>query len=187
MHPIVEIGLVFLHTASLPLPFWLYAFQTAIFLINRLPTSVLDDQSPFHILFDKQLDYHSLKAFGCLCFHYLCPYNKHKLCPRSSSNIFVWLYSQIHKCYLCYNPTNKRVYISHHVVFNEECFLLYLSLPPPAPSFIVSFTLHVVLRLPYPLFHYRMPCRLLLLLLNTLLLHLPCLVILSYPYCNPLP
>ena len=44
---IVEIGLALLHTASLPISYWSYAFQTAVYLINRLPTSVLKFQSPF--------------------------------------------------------------------------------------------------------------------------------------------
>ncbi|RVW59875.1 Retrovirus-related Pol polyprotein from transposon RE1 [Vitis vinifera] len=42
---IIETGLALLATASLPFKFWLYAFHTAIFLINRLPTKSTPDQS----------------------------------------------------------------------------------------------------------------------------------------------
>ena len=38
---VVETGLSLLHHASLPLTFWTYAFQTAVYLINRLPTPIL--------------------------------------------------------------------------------------------------------------------------------------------------
>ena len=50
-------GLALLATTSLPMKFWLYPFQTATFLINRLPTKVLNLQSPFQIIFGKLPDY----------------------------------------------------------------------------------------------------------------------------------
>lgn len=37
--------------ANLPLNFLSYVFQTAIYLINRLPTHILDNQSPYKRLF----------------------------------------------------------------------------------------------------------------------------------------
>ncbi|RVW65725.1 Retrovirus-related Pol polyprotein from transposon RE1 [Vitis vinifera] len=39
---IVETGLALLSHASLPMKYWHYAFQTATFLINRMPSKVLD-------------------------------------------------------------------------------------------------------------------------------------------------
>ena len=47
MRHLVETGLALLATTSLPLQFWLYAFHTTTYLINRLPTKVLQFQSPF--------------------------------------------------------------------------------------------------------------------------------------------
>ncbi|CAL9234412.1 unnamed protein product, partial [Arabidopsis halleri] len=44
---IVETGLTLLSTASMPKTYWPYAFATAVYLINRLPTSVLARQTPF--------------------------------------------------------------------------------------------------------------------------------------------
>ena len=44
---IVETGLTLLHSANLPLSFWSYAFQTAVYLINRMPTPILENNSPF--------------------------------------------------------------------------------------------------------------------------------------------
>ena len=41
MKHIVEIGLALLATAFLPFKFWIYAFRVAIFLINHMPTKVL--------------------------------------------------------------------------------------------------------------------------------------------------
>jgi histone deacetylase 1/2 len=48
---IVEMGLSLLAHASIPLKFWDEAFLTAVFLINRLPSKVIDNQTPFEHLF----------------------------------------------------------------------------------------------------------------------------------------
>ena len=47
---IVDIGLTLLAQSNLLLSFWWNAFHTAVFLINRLPTPVLNNVSPYFIL-----------------------------------------------------------------------------------------------------------------------------------------
>jgi histone deacetylase 1/2 len=76
---VVETGLAFLAHASLPMKFWQYAFQSATFLINRMPSKVLNNVSPYLTLFQKLPDYKSLRVFGCLCYPFIRPYNNHKL------------------------------------------------------------------------------------------------------------
>ena len=49
---VVESGLALLSHAHTPLRFWDDAFQSACYLINRLPTSVLQFQSPYEKLFN---------------------------------------------------------------------------------------------------------------------------------------
>ena len=51
---IVEIGLTLLHQTLVPLLYWSYAFLTATYLINRLPTPILCLVSPLEKLFSKQ-------------------------------------------------------------------------------------------------------------------------------------
>jgi len=65
---IIETGLTLLHQSDLPLKFWSHAFQTATYLINRLPTPILNNRSPFHVLFGEVPNYSKFHAFGCLCF-----------------------------------------------------------------------------------------------------------------------
>ena len=79
LRPVTETSLALLAKASLPIFFWLFDFHTVVFLINHLPTKVLKYQSFFQTLFGKTPDYHFLKTFGCLCYPYIRPYNKHKL------------------------------------------------------------------------------------------------------------
>ena len=48
---IVEMGLTMLFNDKLPLILWINAFLTTVYLINRLPSTVLKMESPFFMLF----------------------------------------------------------------------------------------------------------------------------------------
>jgi hypothetical protein len=76
---VVEMGLSLLAHAGLPLKFWDETFSTAAYLINRLPSQVIDLMSPFEKLFSSKLDYAWLKVFGCAYWPHLRPYNTTKL------------------------------------------------------------------------------------------------------------
>lgn len=82
---IVETGLTLLSHASIPLHFWDHAFLTATYLINRMPTTTLQGQSPYSKLYGKLPDYKSLKIFGSACFPFLRPYNSNKLSLHSKA------------------------------------------------------------------------------------------------------
>ncbi|KAF2316403.1 hypothetical protein GH714_041744 [Hevea brasiliensis] len=110
---IVETGLAMLNFATLPLDYWDFAFETAAYVINRIVTPLIH-KSPYEKLFGALPDLSSLRTFGCLCYPYLRPYNKHKLENRSSPCIFLG-YSLVHKGYKCYDFLAKRLYISRHV------------------------------------------------------------------------
>lgn len=116
----MDIGLTLLAQASLPLKFWWNAFHTAVFLINRLPTPTLNNISPYQKIFHKKPDYNFLRTFGCACYPYLRPYNRHKLEFRSGRCVFIG-YSSQHKGYQCLHSSG-RVYISNHVIFDENSF-----------------------------------------------------------------
>ncbi|KAG8483232.1 hypothetical protein CXB51_022211 [Gossypium anomalum] len=116
---IVETGLTLLAQANLPMQYWGYAFRSAVHLINWLPTPVLHGQSPYQ-------KYDHLRVFGCCCFPYLRPFQRHKLDFRSQPCTFLG-YSSQHKGYYCLTPDGS-VIISRHVVFDEHRYLF--SLPP---------------------------------------------------------
>ncbi|KAK9063757.1 hypothetical protein SSX86_017629 [Deinandra increscens subsp. villosa] len=139
---IVETGLSLLHHANLPLTFWSHAFQTAVYLINRLPTPILDLQSPFQKLYNLTPTYLRLKPFGCLCFPWLRPYMSSKLQPRSAKCIFLG-YSVSKSAYKCYDPVSHRLYHSRHVQFVDHIFrfgndVASLVPLPTADSFLSS-------------------------------------------------
>jgi hypothetical protein len=118
---IVEVGLSLLAHASMPLKFWDEAFMDTTFLINRLPSKVIDNNTPFERLLQQKLEYSSLRIFGCACWPNLRPYNRHKLELRSKQCAFLG-YSNLHKGYKCLDIQSVRVYISRDVIFDEEVF-----------------------------------------------------------------
>lgn len=81
---VVEMGLSLLTHSNLPLNFWSFAFQIAIYLINRLPTPILSNITLYQKLYGHSPDYTILQTFRCACFPFLQPYNSHKLLFRST-------------------------------------------------------------------------------------------------------
>lgn len=86
---IVETGLALLSHASIPTIFWTYAFTTAVYLINRMPTPTLNMSSPYESIFHKSPNFSKLKVFGCLCYPWLSPYTYHKLDSKSQPCVFL--------------------------------------------------------------------------------------------------
>jgi len=118
---IQEIGLTLLAQACLPNCYWVDAFLTSVYLINRLPTKVLNNITPYFVLHKTMSRYSDLRTFGCACYPYRRPYEKHKLAFRSKQCIFLG-YSNQQKGYRCLDFATGRVFISRHVVFDEDIF-----------------------------------------------------------------
>ncbi len=115
---IVDIAITLICQSCLPLSLWPYAFSTAVYLINRLPPPKSNLPSPWEQLFHRCPSYDFLRTFGCLCYPLLCPYNTHKLQPRSVECVFLG-YAINAKRYLCYDPLSHKYYTSQHVIFTE--------------------------------------------------------------------
>ena len=105
----------------MPLEYWPHACSTAIYLINRLPTTTLNNDSPYFKLFGIQRNYSKLKCFGCLYYPWLKPYSNHKLDPKSKPCIFIG-YSPTQSAYYCLELESHRIYTSRHVHFIESDF-----------------------------------------------------------------
>jgi hypothetical protein len=118
---IVETGFTLLAHAGMPLKFGNEAFMTATFLINHLPTRVIDNLSPMERLLKIPPNYSMLRIFGFACWPHLRPYNKHKL-EFCSKPCAILGYSSLHKGYKCLDMETGQVYISWDVVFDEVVF-----------------------------------------------------------------
>ena len=118
---LIKCSLTMLSHSNLPLSYWSYVVSTTTHMINRLPTLLLHNKSPWEVLFKYKLDLLHLRTFGYTCFPLLRPYNKHKLHPHITPCIFL-SYSAYSKGYICLDPNTFRIYISRHVLFNESNF-----------------------------------------------------------------
>lgn len=118
---IVKTGLTLLAQSSISVRFWDKAFLTATYLINHLPSRVIENTTPLFGLLGTTPDYSVLKVFGCSCWPNLRPYNTRKLAFRSQQCVLLG-YSSLHKGYKYLHRSTGRVYISRGVVFDESIF-----------------------------------------------------------------
>ncbi|KAJ0100995.1 hypothetical protein Patl1_04241 [Pistacia atlantica] len=112
----------------------LMLFKHLLNLINRQPTPLLNNKSPFENLFNQPPNYLKLRQFGCLCFPLTRPYNTHKLQPKASPCIFLG-YSQTQSAYRCMDLQTKKIYLSRHVLFHEKQKPFSSSLAAPLENF----------------------------------------------------
>ena len=70
-------------SASLLESFGGEATLTAIYTINHLPSSILDNCTLYELLYGMSPDYSILWIFGCSCFVFLSPHEHNKLQTRS--------------------------------------------------------------------------------------------------------
>lgn len=113
-----------LHQSNLPLSYWSYAFSKAVYLLNRIPSSILNFVSPWKKLYGHRPPLHALRTFSCAYYPYLRPYASHKFDPKSSQCIFLG-YPPQSKGYICMDVVTGRVYISCHCLFNESIFPIF--------------------------------------------------------------
>jgi histone deacetylase 1/2 len=106
------VGLALLANASMALKFWDEALLIDTFLINFLPSKVLDFDTPTESLLNTTPNYDALQTFGCACWPNLRPYNKRKLDFRSKRCVFLG-YSPLHKGVKCLDvSTGQNLHLS---------------------------------------------------------------------------
>ncbi|KAL4589254.1 hypothetical protein LXL04_002160 [Taraxacum kok-saghyz] len=101
-------------SSQVPERFWGEAAFTAVYTINRHPTPVLQNKSPYELLHKTLPGYDILRVWGCACFVQLQSHERAKLEPRSRLCCFLG-YGIEHKGYRCWDPISKRLRISRHV------------------------------------------------------------------------
>jgi hypothetical protein len=120
---LLEVARSLMFAMNVPKSFWGDAVLTAAYLINRMPSKVLQFQTPLQSLSKT----HSLptllqippKVFGCVCYVHIHKQHRSKLDPRAQKCIFLG-YSTTQKGYKCYHPPSTKILVSMDVTFLED-------------------------------------------------------------------
>ena len=116
---ILETARALMFQMNIPKRYWSHGVLTATYLINRLPSRVLEFKSPLEVLKNQKLNISHLRVFGCVCYVHQQAINRDKLDPRAVRCVFFG-YSSTKKGYMCYNMTTRKLIISRDVKFVES-------------------------------------------------------------------
>lgn len=106
--------------SNLPISFWGYALETAIYLLNRVPTKSLL-KTPYEAWTNKKPSVRHLKIWGCPA--HVKKQSADKLESRTNKCFFVG-YPKETIGYYFYNPDEQKVFVSRNAFFLEEEFAL---------------------------------------------------------------
>lgn len=120
---LLEVIRSLLITDHMPLSYWGEAAAIATYLINHVPSSSIEFQTPLQAVTTKVISPVipdlPLRVFGCVAFIHLHKHQWSKLNPRALRCVSVG-YAQNTKGYRCYHPPTKHTYVTMDIVFHEE-------------------------------------------------------------------
>jgi hypothetical protein len=91
---------------------------TAIYIMNRTPTTAVHGMTPEEKFTGKKPDVSHLRVFGCIAYVHVPDEKRSKLDPKAEKCIFIG-YSSEQKGYRCFSPFTRKLQVSRDVVFDE--------------------------------------------------------------------
>lgn len=121
---LLEVTRAIMFSTNVPKYLWGNALLTACHLINRMPSRVLQYESPVQVLQNnfptsRIITDLPLKVFGCLCYVYIPNVFRSKLDPKAEKCVFLG-YASNKKGFKCFNPVTKKFFESMDVHFVEN-------------------------------------------------------------------
>ena len=96
--------------------FWAEAVETACYLVNKSPSSALEDTTPHEVWIGKKPSLSHLRVFGCDAYVHVPKEKRTKLDNKYERCIFIG-YKDGLKGYKLWNPETRKVVYSRDVVF----------------------------------------------------------------------
>ena len=120
---LLEMARALIFDTHVPVHFWPEAIATVTYLTNRLPTKILQFQTPLSTLntFTPVPSSHSLppRIFGCVVYVHLPSRTRTKFEPRAVKCVFLG-YGTTQKGYRCYDPIHYKLYTTMDCDFFEQ-------------------------------------------------------------------
>ena len=98
--------------------FWEEAVDIARYLVNRSPSSVLEDKTQHEVWTGKKPSLSHLRVFGCDAYVHVPKEKINKLDSKSERCIFIGCKDGL-KGYKIWNPKTRKVVYNQDVVFRE--------------------------------------------------------------------
>nr|KYP53678.1 Copia protein [Cajanus cajan] len=117
---ILEVARALRFHSGLPIEFWGECVLTAVHIINRLPSKVIGNKTPYEKLMGKKPNYEHLRVFGCLVY-VLKNKKEGKFDEKGRACVFMG-YPSGQKGYKVYDTEKKEIQISRDVIFCEDEF-----------------------------------------------------------------
>ena len=117
---ILNVAWALMFQSQLSKHYWSYAVNHTVYLINRTPSPIIENKTPFELLHKQNPNFSILKVFGCLSYDSTnLPCQKFDVHARRG----VFLGYQIGtKRYLILDLSNREIFVSRNVLFNETVF-----------------------------------------------------------------
>ncbi|WKA06926.1 hypothetical protein VitviT2T_024803 [Vitis vinifera] len=121
---LMEVARSLMIASNVPKQLWGEVVLTTTYLINRMPSRILQFKTLCQILLAtypsaRIISSIPIKVFGCTAFVHIHKSQRSKLDPTATKCIFLG-YSPNQKGYKCYSPTTKKFYTSMDVTFFEN-------------------------------------------------------------------
>ncbi|KAJ0539365.1 putative RNA-directed DNA polymerase [Helianthus annuus] len=107
--------------ANLPKKFWGECILTAAHVINRLPSKLIENKTPYEIIHQEKPNFNLLRVFGCLAYYRNTDTNGDKLEERGKAGVFLG-YPSGTKGYKVFDVQKNKMIISRDVKFIENIF-----------------------------------------------------------------
>ena len=107
---------------GLPKVFWAEVVNMACYILNRSPRAALDGKVAEEVWTGKEVDYSSMRIFGCPAYVHILIEERSKLDSKSKKCIFLGFEKGV-KGYKLWDPVAQKVVISRDAVFDEKSMI----------------------------------------------------------------
>lgn len=115
----VEMGRSYLKQMKMPSMMWAEAIRHAVYVLNRLPTRALSEQTPYDAWTGFKPDVGCIRVFGCVV-HMKVPGDRVKKLDDRSLEVINLGKKPGTKAYHLFDPRENKLYVSRDVIFEEH-------------------------------------------------------------------